>query len=166
MIISSGWWYSYPSENMSSSMGLGWFIPYMKWKIIKPCLKAPTTSENGWTLPWPIDNLHIKIDLVSIELCKITSVRWSFPKRGVPPNHPVVIQPWLSIETNGFGDAQRRPQRPILACGKSGVAGIMLTSRSCRELTEAGIWWDFVNPNYYWKWWSIVDLPIKNEDFP
>ena len=39
----SGWWLTYPSEKYESQLGyVGILIPYMKWKIIQPCLKPPT----------------------------------------------------------------------------------------------------------------------------
>ena len=39
----SGWCLTYPSEKYESQLGnVGILIPYMKWKIIQPCLKPPT----------------------------------------------------------------------------------------------------------------------------
>ena len=42
-ISMTDWWLTYPSEKWwSSSMASGFFNPYIKWKIIQPCLKPPT----------------------------------------------------------------------------------------------------------------------------
>ena len=93
----SGWWYTYPSENMSSSIGMT-KISHISGKIIQSCSRKTTSHLSSQFIKWPL-----YISPVFNSQVTVWPMPWSTPTDGeavAVPRNPLGQEPIVQCPSN------------------------------------------------------------------